>query len=204
MAIKAVPSREARRARRWGTVVAFASAGLALGCGGTPLAPPPDGGASAPAAAGAAGGTSVVAQSLAIPAAVGPPIVTCPNGITFLIDLPCQMGMTPVSEIDCTYAGWSGALRFLLPLSLPDAVDGGRVALGQPTRFAADLLPGDGPMPGLVGVTGTVVFTKLSPAEATLDGWFPHLDFGWPAEGDPGATCTLDNGRFTAVPGNFL
>jgi hypothetical protein len=98
----------------------------------------------------------------------------------------------------------------MLPLSLPDALGLGKVVLGEPTRFDADLLP-FGPSSTLENgkyapqrITGSVVFTALSPADATLDGWFPHLDFAWSATDGSTVSCSLDKGRFTAVPGGFL
>jgi hypothetical protein len=165
------------------------------------------GAAGTPGTAGAADATS---QPVAVPADVGLPVISCGRS-TYLFGFPCKMGVAPVSEVDCALAGWNYTVRFALPLSLPDTSGGGGVVLGQPTRFVASLLPFQGGPSGLgnltvQSMTGTVVFTTLSWADATLDGWFPHLDvvFENPTTFPSTESCTLDNGRFTAVPGGFM
>ena len=122
--------------------------------------------------------------------------------------------MAPVSEVDCGIAGYPNErIRFALVPSLPDAVGGGQIALGQTMRFAADLLPFQSEPYEFFNLTlqsiaGTVVFTKLSLSDATLDGWFPHLDVVWTDGAGAGpcstVSCRLDNGRFTAVPSGVL
>ena len=202
-------------------LAALLGAGLASGCGGTPLAPAAGGGAGSSGEAGALGttspttGTAGAAPALTVPEDVGPPVLDCadgPGGV--LIDLPCQLGMPPVSEVDCGIAGYPNEkIRFALVPSLPDAVGGGQITLGQPMRFAADLLPFQSEPYEFFdltpqSITGTVVFTKLSLSDATLDGWFPHLDVVWTDTVGNGpystVSCRLEKGRFTAVPGGFL
>jgi hypothetical protein len=219
-------------------LAALLGASLAPGCGGTPLAPAPGGEAGSSdttgttGAAGAADTTGAAGRplyvtgdpptgaagtfpALTVPDDVGPPIVACDNDPgALLIDLPCQLGMAPVSEVDCGIAGYPDTkIRFMLVPSLPDAINGGQIVVGQPMRFAADLLPFQGPPSEFFNlapqsITGTVVFTKLDLTNATLDGWFPRLDFVWTPTGPNGpygtTTCRLDKGRFTAVPGGFL
>jgi len=210
-------------------LAALLGTGLAQGCGGTPLAPTAGGGAGAGDAAGADGttnsngapgapptGAAGASPVLEVPEDIGPPVLSCENSAAgaLLIDLPCQMGMAPVSEVDCGLAGYPNEkIRFALVPSLPDAPAGGQIVLGQPTRFVADLLPFQSQPYEFFNlapqsITGTVVFTKLSLADGTLDGWFPHLDvvLGPTGIGGPGPTvsCRLDKGRFTAVPGGFL
>jgi hypothetical protein len=205
-------------------LAALLGASLTPGCGGTPLAPSEGagssdaagatgtmtGGAGAAAPKGAAGTSPV----LTIPDDVGPPVLRCADGPgDFLLDLPCQLGMPPVSEVDCGIAGYPDAkISFMLVPSLPDAGGGGQITIGQPMRFAADLLPFQSPSYEFFNlapqsITGTVVFTQLDLNHATLDGWFPRLDVVWTATGVSNfstVSCRLDNGRFTAVPGGFL
>jgi hypothetical protein len=180
---------------------ALVASGLAAGCGAAPLATPP------------AGDPGVAPQSLAIPADVGAPVLSCGGGVGAVsLQLPCLLGMAPVSEVDCGLAGapTDQRIRFALGASLPDNPSGQQIVLGQATRFDADLLP-YGPSSTLedgkykpTKIMGTVVFTKLSPADATFDGWFPHLDFVWSAADGSTVSCALDKGRFTAVPGGYL
>jgi hypothetical protein len=188
----------------WVAKVPLGALGLLLlqaGCDRGPLATPH------PVDAG------VTPKFLAVPADVGPPVLRCDGGLgAVALQLPCLLGKAPESEVDCGLAGAPAdqKIRFLLPLSLPDQVGGSGVALGEPARFDADLLPfgasstlGDGKYTPR-GITGTVVFTELSPADATLDGWFPHLDFVWGAADGSTVTCAVDKGRFTAIPGGFI
>jgi hypothetical protein len=155
----------------------------------------------------------VAPQSLAIPASVGAPILNCGGNVGAVrLQLPCLLGMAPVSEVDC---GLEGApteqkIRFMLPLSLPNSSNGGAPVLGQPMPFEADVLPfGTANTLAnqsftLQSMKGTVELTQLSLSNATLDGWFPHLTFAWIDENATTVFCTLDNGRFTAIPGGFL
>jgi hypothetical protein len=205
---------------------------VTAGCTGTPLATPHpvDAGAAgsrettptmsaagAGGAAGSAGGAAGMAVvppgSLVIPEDVVPPVMSCSDGSSYALALPCQLGMGPVFETDCGYGpGGQSVLRFMLPASLPDA--GGSLVSGPPLGrselFRALFVPGpgagitSGDLPyALTSMTGTVTFTKGSLADRTLDGWFTHLDFVF-TSGDLTLSCTLDQGRFTTVPGDYL
>ena len=63
-------------------------------------------------------------------------------------------------------------------------------------------LPVNGEVYQLTRMNGTLTLTKGSFGDRTLDGWFTHLDFAWTAGGDT-LTCTLDNGRFSTIPGAY-
>jgi hypothetical protein len=96
---------------------------LAAGCDVAPLATPhPVDAGAAPAAAGGGGTTSMAVsgvaggsagsaadtvaadpQSFTVPDDVGVPTMNCSDGSTYVIDLPCQLGMGPVFETDCAY-----------------------------------------------------------------------------------------------------
>jgi hypothetical protein len=137
-------------------------------------------------------------------------LINCDNGVGAVgLAMPCLLGMTPVSEVDCALAADpSQKLRVLLPLSLPETPKG-EPTLGQPTRFHPTFVP-LAPMPSLPGdrvlrsVEGTVVFTSYSLSAGTFDGSFTHLELVWASSQGSPVTCTLDNGRFTGVPGGFL
>jgi hypothetical protein len=171
--------------------------GVAAACDGVPLATP----------------DAAVPHSLVIPADVGTPVMTCSDGSTYTLSLPCELGMSPAFVAECSYgAGSDQILRFILPGSLPDA--GGSLAsgppLGTPQRFQARFVPppNAGISSGelqytLTSMVGTVTFTKGSLTDRTLDGWFQHLDFVF-TSGENEVSCTLDEGRFTTVPGNYL
>ena len=55
----------------------------------------------------------------------------------------------------------------------------------------------------LTSMDGTVTFTKGTLSDRTLDGWFTHLDLVF-TSADQSVSCSLDQGRFTTVPGNYL
>jgi hypothetical protein len=126
------------------------------------------------------------------------------------IQLPCELGFSPVSEVDCTLGGAAAGqkLAFMLGLSFPDANSFGAVPLGAPTRFHPTPLPGGSPVVighyAISDITGTVAFTELSPSGRTFDGWFPHLAFVLTGSDGSIVSCSLVEGRFTAVPGNYL
>jgi hypothetical protein len=180
----------------------FATFALTVGCGGG-TAPMSVGPGTAP-------------EPLTIPADVGMPTMSCGGGVGVVpLQLPCLLGMAPVSEVDCALAGAPSdqKIRFVLPLSIPNGAESSAPVLGQPMPFHADLLPFESRLPPSTlddgkytpqSITGTVVLTQLSPADQTLDGWFPHLDFVWSTTDGSTLSCTLDKGRFTAVPGAFL
>ena len=164
--------------------------GLAAGCDSAPLATPHP------------VDTGIAPQSLVIPNDVVPPVLSCTDGSTHALTLPCQLGEGPVFETDCSFGSNSDQiLRFLLPQSLPDA--GGSLISGPPLgtleRFHANLVP---PTPA-ISMDGTVTFTKGSLTDRALDGWFTHLDVV-SGSGAGTVSCTLDEGRFTTVPGNYL
>ena len=184
--------------------------GLAAGCDNTPLAAPhpvTSGGAGTTRAAGA---PAVVPQSLVIPDDIVAPVMSCSNGFTYALNLPCQLGESPVFETDCSFGkGTNNYVRFGLPQSLPDA--GGSFSgppLGTLQRFQAQLVPPNAVISSgdldyyLTSMDGTVTFTKGTLTDRTLDGWFTHLDFIF-TSGDHTISCTLDRGRFTTVPGAY-
>jgi hypothetical protein len=96
-------------------------------------------------------------------------------------------------------------------LSLPSA-GGGFVSeptLGTLQPFRGEFVP---PYAGIVSgdleyqltsMTGLVTFAKGTLAERTLDGWFTHLDLVF-TSGARTVSCTLDRGRFTTIPGDYL
>ncbi|HVZ71249.1 MAG TPA: hypothetical protein VHJ20_02645 [Polyangia bacterium] len=146
--------------------------------------------------------------AVSIPADVVAPTLACPGAGSISIELPCQIGQAPVSEVDCELGGAAGGAKiaFVLPSSLPD---GASPRLGAPTSFHPALLPFgrqqlfDGRY-YLSDISGTVAFTSLSLAEQKVDGWFPHLAFTLVGTDGAIVSCTLDEGRFTAVPGDYL
>jgi hypothetical protein len=147
-----------------------------------------------------------------IPADVAAPVLACGGALgTLALKLPCELGQAPVSEVDCSFGGAAAGqkLAFLLPLSLPEASGGAGLTLGAPTRFHASLLPYGRPAFSngryvVSDVSGTVTFTSFSLADQKLDGWFPHLDVVLTGQDGSVLSCSLDAGRFTAVPGRFL
>jgi hypothetical protein len=164
--------------------------GLAAGCDSAPLATPHP------------VDTGIAPQSLVIPDDVVAPVLSCTDGSTHALNLPCQLGLGPVFETDCSF-GTDGnqIIRFMLPESLPDAgnslVSG--PPLGTPERFHAKFVPPT----AAISMDGTVTFTKGSLTDRTLDGWFTHLDVV-SGSGAGTVSCTLDEGRFTTVPGSYL
>jgi hypothetical protein len=174
---------------------------LAAGCDSAPLATPHP--------------VDTAARSTVVPPGVGLPVFDCGNGATFALSLPCQLGMGPVFETDCSYgpadAPNSEVLRFLLAGSLPD--NGGSLvnnpALGTAQRFHAIFAPSPGSLTigasqwVLKSIDGTVTFTTGSLADRAFDGWFGHLDFVFES-GTETLSCTLADGRFTTTPGDYL
>ena len=189
--------------------------GLAAGCDNTPLAAPHPVTSGGAGTTGAAGAPAVVPQSLVIPDDIVAPVMSCSNGFTYALNLPCQIGQSPILEVDCSYGTGTNiyqVLRFRLPGILPDA-SGSLVTgppLGTPQPFHAQLagLPNAVISSGdtdyfLTSMDGTVTFTKGTLTDRTLDGWFTHLDFIF-TSGDHTISCTLDRGRFTTVPGAYV
>src|SRR6185436_14573597 len=94
-------------------------------------------------------------------------------------ELPCELGMPPVLELDCTLTGAVAGqkLQMILPSSLPDV--NGAPELGKATAFHAQLVPGSAvPMSGttfFMDLSGTVTFASFSYNEQKFDGWFPKL-----------------------------
>jgi hypothetical protein len=159
-------------------------------------------------------GDDLVPETLTIPSFVGPPVLDCGLGVGALaLETPCQLGQSPVFETDCPFGtGQNQVVRFMLSASL-SAMDRGvslvDLPLGEALTFRATLVPN---IPTLAanGVTftlgsmkGTLTLTKGSFDDRTLDGWFSHLDFVWTSPSTT-LTCTLDDGRFTTIPGGFL
>jgi hypothetical protein len=185
-----------------GAWVAMAMLGcIAAGCDSAPLATPHP--------------VDTAPRATEVPADVGPPVLDCGNGATFTLKLPCQLGMGPVFETDCSYGPsfdpGSEPFKFLLAGSLPDN-NGSLVndpALGIAQRFHAIFAPPPGGLSigasrwVLKSIDGTVTFTKGSLTDRAFDGWFEHLGFVF-ASGTETLSCTLDNGRFTTTPGNYL
>jgi hypothetical protein len=195
---------------RRGVVLGLTMGVLIVGCDGGLR---PSGGMPAPVMGG--GGTTGAAGAPGT--AVTPTIpdihatlLRCDGGLgDVALAMPCLLGMAPVSEVDCALAGDpTQKISFILPLSLPDTTNG-EPTVGQPTRFRPTFVP-LAPLPRVGGdhvlrdVSGTVVFTSYSLADATFDGSFTHLDVVWASPENSLITCTLDNGRFTAIPGGFL
>ncbi|HTA21804.1 MAG TPA: hypothetical protein VK989_21065 [Polyangia bacterium] len=155
--------------------------------------------------------------SLTIPAFVGPPVLSCDRGGVVELESPCQLGRAPLFEVDCAYGPrLDQVIRFelpasiFLPVGLPVGVDPSEqaVPLGVPLTFDATLLPtfaklsASGEDFQLTRMNGTLTLTKGSLAARVFDGWFSHLDFVWTSGGDT-MTCTLDDGRFSTIPGAY-
>ena|SRR5260221_1039269 len=184
--------------------------GVAAGCDNTPLAAPPPVTSGGAGTTGAAGAMAVVPQALVIPDDVVAPVMGCSNGFTYALNLPCQLGESPVFETDCSFdKGANNYMRFGLPQSLPDA--GGSFSgppLGTQQRFRAHLVAPNAVISSgaldyyLTSMDGTVTFTKGVLTDRTLDGWFTHLDFVF-TSGEHTISCSLDRGRFTTVPGAY-
>ncbi|HSZ82562.1 MAG TPA: hypothetical protein VLA14_09775 [Polyangia bacterium] len=173
-----------------------------------------DGRALEPAGPAGASVDSGAPLSLTIPAFVVPPVLSCGRGVGAVpLASPCQIGRGPVFEVDCAYgAALDQVIRFMLApsLFLPGGfpTDGQAPPLGAPLAFDATFvptfatLPVNGEVYQLTRMNGTLTLTKGSFGDRTLDGWFTHLDFAWTAGGDT-LTCTLDNGRFSTIPGAY-
>ncbi len=165
-----------------------------------------------------AGVDSGTPKALTIPDFVGPPVLSCGRGVgAVALASPCQLGRGPLFEVDCAYGTQlDQVIRFELPASiflpagLPVGVDPSEqaVPLGAPLTFDATLLPTFATLPAngedfqLTRMNGALTLTKASFTARDFDGWFSHLDFVWTAGGDT-MTCTLDNGRFSTIPGAY-
>jgi len=153
-------------------------------------------------------------EALTIPDFIGPPVLSCGLGIgAVALASPCQIGRGPIFEVDCAFgAALDQVIRFMLPASifLPGgfATKEQMVPLGAPLTFDATLVPtfatlaANGESYQLTRMNGTLTLTKGSFTDRAFDGWFSHLDFVWTAGGDT-MTCTLDNGRFSTIPGAY-
>jgi hypothetical protein len=186
------------------TSLAGLAALLLPACGGPALV---EGGA------GAAGesGVQPVAFDVTIPPDVVAPLLSCGDAVgSIAIQLPCELGQAPVSEVDCTLGGAAAGqkLAFMLAPSLAAGDFGKSVVLGAPTAFHATPLPGGSPVVNgrysISAMLGTVTFAELSFSDQTFDGWFRHLTVMLTGNDGSIVSCSLDKGRFTAVPGNYL
>jgi hypothetical protein len=156
--------------------------------------------------------------ALTIPDFVVPPVLSCARGVgSVALESPCQVGRAPTFEVDCAFGTQlDQVIRFelpasiFLPVGLPVGVDPSEqaVPLGAPLAFDATLLPtfaklsASGEDFQLTRMNGTLTLTKGSLTDRVFDGWFSHLDFVWTAGADT-MTCTLDDGRFSTVPGAY-
>ena len=190
-----------------GVAVVGSVAVVFAACDGPSLVDQPTGAVNQQPAQQRAGGVT-------IPPDVVAPVLNCGGGAlaAIPIQMPCELGFSPVSEVDCSLGGAAAGqkLKFMLGFSLPDASAHGygAVVLGTPTRFHPMPLPGGSPV--LIGqyaisdISGTVAFTELSPSVQTFDGWFPHLVMLLTGSDGSIVSCSLEEGRFTAVPGDYL
>jgi hypothetical protein len=161
-----------------------------------------------------AGFDSGAPKALTIPGFVVPPVMSCGLGVgAVALASPCQIGRGPIFEVDCAYGAQSNqVIRFMMAISL--FLNGGvettnqMVPLGVPLTFDATLLPTFATLPAngedfqLTRMNGALTLTKGSFTGRDFDGWFSHLDFVWTSAGDT-MTCTLDNGRFSTIPGAY-
>lgn len=174
-----------------------------------------DGRALETAGAVEAGADSGTQQALTIPDFVVPPVLSCGRGVGAVpLASPCQVGRGPTFEVDCAYGPQPNqVIRFMLAISL--FLNGGvettaqMVPLGAPLTFDATLLPtfatlaANGEDFQLTRMNGVLTLTKGSFADRVFDGWFSHLDFVWTAGGGDTLSCTLDDGRFSTIPGAY-
>jgi hypothetical protein len=158
-------------------------------------------------------------KSLTLPAFVVPPVLSCARGVgAVALASPCQLGRGPTFEVDCAFGTQlDQVVRFelpasiFLPVGLPVGVDPSEqaVPLGAPLTFDATLLPTfailfvNGEDFQLTRMNGTLTLTKGTLADRAFDGWFSHLDFVWTTIGGDTLTCTLDDGRFSTIPGAY-
>jgi hypothetical protein len=161
-----------------------------------------------------AGAEGVASKDLTIPAFVVAPVLTCDLGVgAVALVTPCQLGQGPVYEVDCAFGtAQDEVIRFMLPLSLPP-VNGGfsleNIRLGELVAFHGVFVPplatlsANGDAFALRSMNGALTLTNGSAADRSFDGWFAHLDFVWTSS-TAAVTCSLDNGRFTTVPGDYL
>jgi len=161
------------------------------------------------------GGDGGTPKALSIPTFVGPPVLSCGLGVgAVALASPCQLGRGPIFEVDCAFGPQQNqVIRFMLAVSILLNGGGGAptepmLPLGAPLTFDATLLPTFATLPAngedfqLTRMNGVLTLTKASFADRIFDGWFSHLDFVWTAGGEA-MTCTLDNGRFSTIPGAY-
>jgi hypothetical protein len=175
---------------QWPLVFAFAMASLSLGCGGSagPTSSDTPGGAAPPA----------LDKNSAVP---GLAVFTCdpPLG-TLTLELPCKVGFSPVNEVECAVhtATTSGMLSFLAPLgSMSKNID-------VPMDLSAFPVTRTGSIEGLSlsKLEGKVLFFRVDFEPPAFFGQFIDATIG--LSGSFGTTCSLSNGLFWAVPGDFL
>jgi hypothetical protein len=112
--------------------------------------------------------------------------------VTF--DLPCQAGLPlagATSVVECTaHAGARTGVVSLL------------VNLGAPTNQANEIIPGPprGDFQRFELARGSVVFQQVDTAKRSFVGRLQDFAFSL----DGAGPCQLDQGPFSAVPGNFL
>ena len=200
-------------------------ASLALGaCGGIAA---DSGSASKPQQGSGAGASSVpddagqaTADAGSLPTTDGPPVLvmTCPSALASVsLKLPCQVGQSiggSLNVVECDLAGMQDSMARLPPISLSLSMAQLERTLGTPFQIPFDNLPpapsgGYGTIAEYAGerfsgtFTGTVVFSRADVESRSFTARLTHAQFVWTGSEDS-FTCTVSDGPFWAVAGDFL
>ena len=139
------------------------------------------------------------------------PVLGCGgNAGALMLKTPCLLGRSPTFELDCQFDD-AEVLKVLLPFSFPNGLTplnpNSTTGTGL-TWFDADVLPGTSRIVGgvtyaLIQFRGFIAFDNFDLPHQSFTGMFSHADVTWKAEDGTTIVCSFDNGRFSAIPGNF-
>jgi hypothetical protein len=139
------------------------------------------------------------------------PVLICGgNAGALTLKTPCLLGRSPTFELDCRFDD-AEVLKMLLPFSFPNGLtplSPNSTTSTGPSWFDADVLPGTSRIVGgvtyaLILFRGFVAFDNFDLPHQSFTGMFSHADLTWKAEDGATTGCSFDNGRFSAIPGNF-